>query len=267
MSTGKPISKLVKRAKANKFLFEELVQRDFNQKYKRTILGMGWSILSPLLHLLVMKVVFTQFFGRGKNSLYYTTYLFSGNIMMSFYKEATKNGMSSLFKERKILQKINVPKYLFLLSKNVSALVNFLLTLVVFFVFCFFDGIKFGPHMVLILYPISTLLVMNIGIGMILSALYVFFRDIQYLYEVFMTLLGYLSAIFYHVEDFNNIMVQRAFLLNPVYVMIKYVRLVVIDCTVPSFEYHVLCAFYALFYLGIGVWIYKRYNHEFVYYL
>ncbi|WP_026509849.1 MULTISPECIES: ABC transporter permease [unclassified Butyrivibrio] len=267
MRISNKIKKGIRKAKSYKFLFEELVQRDFNQKYKRTILGMGWSILSPLLHLLVMKIVFTQFFGRGKNSLYYTTYLFSGNIMMSFYKEATKNGMSSLFKERRILQKINVPKYLFLLSKNVSAFVNFMLTLVVFFIFCFFDKIKFGPHMLMILYPISTLLIMNIGIGMILSALYVFFRDIQYLYDVFLTLLGYLSAIFYHVEDFNNVMIQRAFLLNPVYVMIKYVRVVVMECTIPSIEYHVLCAFYALFYLAIGLWIYKRYNHEFVYYL
>lgn len=267
MSISTKIKKKIKRARSYKFLFEELVQRDFNQKYKRTILGMGWSILSPLLHLLVMKVVFTQFFGRGKDSLYYTTYLFSGNIMLSFYKEATKQGMSSLFKERKILQKINVPKYLFLLSKNVSAFVNFLLTLVVFFIFCFFDKIHFGFHMILIIYPISTLLIMNIGIGMILSALYVFFRDIQYLYDVFLTLLGYLSAIFYQVDRFENVMVQRAFLLNPVYVMIKYVRLVVIECTVPSIEYHALCAFYALFYLCIGLWIYKRYNHEFVYYL
>lgn len=262
----KLFKRIITKMKKYKFLFEELVKRDFNEKYKRTILGMAWSILSPLLHLLVMKLVFTQFFGRGANAEFYTTYLFSGNIVMSFYKEATKNGMSSLMKNRAIIQKINVPKYLFVLSKNVSALVNFLLTLVVFFVFCFFDGVKFGPRMILLIYPITMLVIMNIGIGMILSALYVFFRDIQYLYEVFLTLLGYVSAIFYHIETFSE-RVQKIFLLNPVYVMIKYIRIVVIDCKVPSVNYHILCALYALVFITLGCIIYKRYNHEFVYYL
>jgi ABC-2 type transport system permease protein len=167
---------------------------------------------------------------------------------------------------RKIIEKINVPKYLFLASKNVSALVNFGLTLVIFFVFCFFDGIKFGPRMLMLVYPIVLLAIMNVGIGMILSALYVFFRDIQYLYDVFLTLLGYASAIFYHVDGYSQ-NVQRMFLLNPVYVMIKYVRTIVIDCTIPSIEFHLLAAFYALFFLTIGCVIYKKYNMEFIYYL
>ncbi|WP_044928655.1 ABC transporter permease [Butyrivibrio sp. AD3002] len=247
-----------------KFLFEELVKRDFNQKYKRTVLGMAWSILSPLLHLLVMKMVFTRFFGR--NAPHYTTYLFAGNIVMSFFKEATKNGMASLMKNSKIIQKINVPKYLFLLSRNVSALVNFMLTMLVFFLFCIIDKIQFGPRMLLLIYPVICLTIMNVGIGMILSALFVFFRDIQYLYEVFLTLLTYLSAIFYQVSRFPE-KFQPLFLLNPVYVMIKYFRTICIDCIIPSPQYHLLCAFYALFYLAIGAWIYKRYNHEFVYYM
>lgn len=256
--------KIIRKAKSNAFLFEQLVKRDFNQKYKRTVLGMAWSVLSPLLHLLVMKVVFTNFFGRDAE--YYTTYLFSGNIVMAFYKEATKNGMSSLMKNSKIIQKINVPKYLFLLSRNISALVNFGLTLIVYFVFCFFDGIPFGFRFLLLLYPICCLVIMNIGIGMILSALYVFFRDIQYLYEVFLTLLTYLSAIFYQVDRFPA-QYRQLFLLNPVYVNIKYFRTVVIDGIVPSVQFHLLGAFYAIFFLVIGCWMYKKYNHEFVYYL
>lgn len=252
------------KIRKNTFLFEELVKRDFKQKYKRTTLGMAWSVLSPLLTLLVMRLVFTQFFGRDMP--HYTTYLFSGNLVLAYYKESTRGGMNSLMSNAKIFTKINVPKYMFLLSKDVSALVNFGLTLCVYFIFCAFDEITFGPHMLALVFPIACLLVMNIGIGMVLSAFYVFFRDVQYLYDVFLTLLSYLSAIFYEVDQFDPI-VQKLFLFNPVYVYIKYFRTVVIDGGIPSAAYHLLCMFYAALFLGLGCFIYKKYNRQFLYYV
>ena len=256
---------MIQKFKENQFLFEELVKRDFKKKYKRTVLGMFWSMLSPLLNLLVMALVFTQFFGR--NSPHYIIYLFSGNIVMAFYKESTKGGMTSLTGNASIFTKINVPKYLFLFSKNVSALINFGLTIIIYFLFVIFDHVPFHWRFFCLIIPVVCLVVMNIGIGMILSALYVFFRDIEYLYDVFLTLLTYLSAIFYHVENFDSILVQRLFLLNPVYVYIKYFRTIVIDGNIPSLAYHGLCFFYAAFFLGIGCFIYKHYNKRFLYYL
>lgn len=246
------------------FLFSELVKRDFKQKYKRTVLGMGWSVLSPLLTLLVMRLVFTEFFGR--NTPHYTTYLFCGNLVFSYFKESTKGGMNSLMANHKIITKINVPKYLFLMSKNVSSLINFGLTLCVFFIFAAIDHIPFGFRFFALLYPIACLVVFNVGVGLVLSALFVFFRDISYLYDIFTLLLQYLSAIFYQVDRFSP-EIQRVFLLNPVYCYIKYFRLVVIDCTIPSPAYHLLCAFYALSVLSLGLMFYKKYNHQFLYYM
>lgn len=246
------------------FLFGQLVKRDFQKKYKRTALGMVWSVLSPLLTLLVMKLVFTNFFGR--HTPHYTIYLLSGNIVMSYYREATKQGMSSLISNRKIIEKINIPKYLFLFSKNVSALVNFALTIVVYFVFCIFDHIHFGFHMLALIYPILCLVMLNLGVGMILSALYVFFRDIQYLYDVFLMLLQYVSAIFYTIDKFSPSM-QRMFLINPVYDIIKYFRVVVINGNIPSPAFHLLLFGYASIFFIIGCVIYKKYNHQFIYYL
>ncbi len=161
------------------FLFEELVKRDFKKKYKRTVLGMLWSILSPLLTLLVMRLVFMEFFGRSVE--HYTTYIFCGNLIFSYFNESTSQGMTSLMGNAPIFTKVNVPKYLFLLSKNVQALLNFGLTLLVFVVFCFLDKITFTWRVVMLIYPIVLLLLFNIGMGLILSALFVFFRDIQYL--------------------------------------------------------------------------------------
>ena len=164
---------MLEKLKKNRFLFEELVKRDFKQKYKRTVLGMVWSVLSPLLTLFVMKIIFTQFFGRDMP--HYTTYLFSGTLIMAYFRESTRGGMNALMANARIFSKINIPKYFFVLSKNVSALVNFLIIIVVYFFFCVLDNITFGVHTLALAFPIVCLLIFNVGIGMILSAMFVFF--------------------------------------------------------------------------------------------
>lgn len=258
------LNEIVLKVKKNQFLFQELVKRDFKEKYKRTVLGMFWSILSPLLNLLIMRLVFTQFFGASIE--HYTTYLFSGTLVMSYFRESTQGGMGSLLGNAHIFTKVNVPKYMFLLSKNVSALVNFILTIFVYLIFCALDGITFNIRMLALIYPVICLLIMNIGIGLILSALFVFFRDLGYLYEVFLTLLNYVSAVFYTIDDFSA-KIQTLFLCNPVYCYIKYFRTVVIDGNLPSLQYHLLCAGYAILMLAIGAYVYKKYNHKFLYYV
>lgn len=255
---------LFHKLKKNQFMLEELIKRDFKQKYKRTILGMFWSVLNPLLTLLVMRLVFTNFFGRDVP--YYTTYIFAGNLMFSYYREQTSGGMNSLMANASIFTKINVPKYIFLLSKSASAVINFGLTLIVFFAFVIIDGVPFHLSVFAIIYPIIMLTIFNLGVGMILSALFVFFRDIGYLYDIFTLLLMYMSAIFYQVDKFP-VWIQRVFLLNPVYVAIKYVRVVVLDGNLPSLAYHVLLLLYAIIAISLGALIYKKNNHRFLYYV
>ena len=230
---------MFQRLKKHQFLFEELVKRDFNKKYKRTVLGMGWSILSPLLQLLVMAMVFTQFFGR--TTPHYIIYIFCGQVVFSFFSDATKGGMGTIMGNAGIFTKVNVPKYLFLLSRNVQSFINFVLILIVFFLFVAIDGLPFTWKFLCLLYPIICLILFNIGVGMILSALFVFFRDTQYLYDVFTMLLMYMSAIFYTIEDYSYT-TQCLFLLNPVYLFIRYFRKIVIEATVPTVWFHLLMA-------------------------
>ena len=252
------------RFKEHGFLFSELVKRDFKKKYKSTYLGMLWSVLSPLLSLLIMSLVFTNFFGR--NQPHYIIYLFCGNIVFSFFTDSTSGGMGSLLSNAGIFTKINVPKYLFLFSKNVSSLINFGLTFAVFLIFCIIDKITFTWAFTSIIIPIVCLVIFNLGMGLILSALFVFFRDMQYLWSVFTMLLMYMSAIFYTVDSFSPT-VQKLFLLNPVYVYIKYFRSAVIYGEFPSLEMNVLAVGYALLAFGIGAFIYKKFNHRFLYYV
>lgn len=255
---------MLQKLKTHQFLFEELVKRDFKKKYKRTVLGMAWSVLSPLLMLLVMRLVFTRFFGRSME--HYTTYLFCGNLVFSFFSESSTQGMSSLIDNAGIFTKVKVPKYMFLLSKNTQCLINFGLILCVFFLFCALDHITFTWRFVLLVYPIVCETVLCLGLGMILSALFVFFRDIQYLWSIFTQLLMYMSAIFYSIDKYGAA-AQKLFLLNPVYLFIRYFRKIVIDAAVPSVWFHLLMAADALIALGIGCWMYKRNNTKFLYYV
>ena len=255
---------MFRRLKEYQFLLEELTNRDFRKKYKRTVLGVFWSVLSPLLTLFVMQLVFGNFF--GKDMPHYTTYLFAGNLIFSYFRESTTLGMAALMGNADIFSKINIPKYMFVLSSNISSLINFLVTLVVFFLFAAFDGVVFSWRFLILIYPTLCLLVFNIGVGLILSAMFVFFRDTQYLYSVFTLLLMYVSAIFYQVTSFP-IEIQRVFLLNPVYVYIKYFRLVVIENSIPSLAFNLLPLFWAIAAILIGGLIYKKNNQRFMYYV
>ena len=255
---------MLEKIKRYQFLFSELVKRDFTKKYKRTMLGMAWSIFSPLMTLLIMWIVFSNFFGG--NMKHYAVYLFAGQLVFGYFTDSTNLSMNALVNNAGIFTKVNVPKYLFLLSQNVSSLINFGLTLLLFFGFAALDGVTFTWKFLCLLYPIACLVTFNIGMGMILSALYVFFRDMQYLWGVITQLLMWMSAIFYTIEGFSY-KVQMMFLANPIYLYIRYFRKIVLDGVIPSPGFHLLAAAYALAALAIGTFVYRKYNHEFLYYV
>lgn len=256
--------RIIEKMKQHRFLFEELVKRDFTKKYKRTVLGMAWSILGPLMTLGVMALVFTQFFGRDME--HYIIYMFCGNLLFSYFKESTNGGMTALTSNAGIFSKVNVPKYMFLLSRNVSSLINFGINLCILFIFCLVDGVTFTWKFVFLLYPILCLIAFNLGMGLILSALYIMFNDMKYLYDVFTLLLMYLSAIFYSIGAYP-LQKQYLFYLNPVYVYIRYFRKIILEDTIPKLSFHLLAAGYAAAVLIIGAVIYKKKNYKFLYYI
>lgn len=255
---------MIAKLKTYQFLFEELVKRDFKKRYNRTVLGIVWSVLSPLLMLSVMAVIFGNFFGRSIE--HYVIYLFSGQVIFNYFTEATNEGMLALVSNSSIFTKINVPKYLFLFSKNVSAIINFLIILFIYFFFVLLEGISFTWEFVLLIYPIVCLIIINVGIGLILSALYIFFRDIQYLYRIFTQVVMYGSAIFYSIDILPQHL-QALFYCNPIFVCITYFRSIVLYNTVPDLWLHLLLAGYALTLFCIGCWVYKKYNYKFLYYV
>ena len=175
-------------------------------------------------------------------------------------------GMSCLVSNAGIYTKVNVPKYLFLFSQNVSSLINFGLTLVIYFLFVAIDGLPFTWKFLLLLYPICCLVVFNLGLGLILSALQVFFRDMQYLWGIATQMIMWVSAIFYSIDSYSELG-RNLFLLNPIYLYIRYFRKIVIDGAIPSAGFHALAAFDAILVFVLGCCMYKRYNQEFLYYV
>lgn len=255
---------MLQKLKQNQFLFSELVKRDFTKKYKRTILGIAWSIISPLMNLLIMWLVFSHMFGNNVD--HYVVYLFAGQLVFAYFTDSTNLSMGALVNNSAIFSKINIPKYLFLFSQSVSSLINFGLTLIIFFAFVAIDDIPFTWEFLLLLFPIACMTLFNLGLGLILSALFIFFRDMQYLWGIVTQLVMWMSAIFYTIDSFNY-MAQCLFLLNPIYLYIRYFRKIVIDGIIPTPQFHLLALAYALTSFGVGAYMYKKYNHEFLYYV
>lgn len=246
------------------FLFSQLVKRDFTSKYKRTALGLVWSILDPILRTLVMYLVFTQFFGN--DTPHFIVYIFVGQLVFSFFSNGTTAGMQSLMGNAGLISKVRVPKYLFLLSRNVATVLEFATSLLVLFIFIAIEGIAFSPRWLLLVYPIITLLLTNIGIGLTLSALFVFFKDIGYLYSIMLQLLMFMSAIFWPVSNLS-IEMQRLLMINPVFSHIQYFRLVLLYGQTPTAMVHMVLLFYPIVCIGFGMFMYKKFSHRFVYYM
>jgi len=256
---------ILEKIKKYRFVFSELVKRDFKKRYKRSVLGVLWSMLAPLFQLMVMTFVFKRVFGRRME--HYTIYLFAGQLVFSYFKEATNTGMSSILSNSGIITKVNTPKYLFLISKIMAASINFLLTLLLFFLFATADHVRLTWKVITLIYPIVCLFLFIIGVGLILSALFVFFKDIQYLYDIFTLALMYFTPIFYEASIFEGSIALKLLNLNPLYLYIDYIRQVVLHQQIPSILFHFMCLLYALIFLRVGMRMYKKYNYMFLYYL
>lgn len=245
------------------YLYTQLVKRDFNKKYKRSVLGIFWSVLSPLLTFLVMVMVFTHFFGR--TTPHYNVYLFTGQIVFGYFTEATNGGMNSFISGAGLFSKLRVPKLIFIATSNSLAFINFSLTFLVLLLFIITDGLL-SWHLFLLIYPLVCMSLFNIGVGLILGTMFVFFKDIQYLYSVLTRLLMYVSAIFYSISTYPE-ETQKLFYLNPIYVYIAYFREIIIDHSIPTIFIHFLCGFYSVLVLLLGLITYRHFNKKFIYYV
>ena len=257
-----------------------LVQRDVKLKYRRSVLGYLWSILNPLLSMLVMSVVFTRIFKRSIEN--YPVYLICGNILFAFMRDASTQALNSVLGNASLIKKANVPKYIFTLSKVSSCLVNFVLSLGALLIVMIATGVQFRWNNLLIVIPILELYVFCVGLGLFLAAATVFFRDIRNIWNVVTLAWMYLTPIFYSLETFYNKEESNAYLaadllgllirrFNPMYMYIQQFRCFILQYSpvweVPSTELIWRGALAAVIMLLVGGFVFDRTKEKFILYI
>lgn len=249
-----------------RFLLYNLVGRDFKLKYRRSVLGVLWSVLNPLLMSIVMVVVFSSVFDRGGSVVNFPVYLMMGQLMFNFFNDSTTSSMASILQASALLKKVYLPKYIFPLEKVCFSLVNTIFSFVALIIVMVFTGAKLYATTILIVYPLLTMFVFNLGVGLILSAMAVFFRDIMHLWSVFTTALMYFSAIFYDISIFTPLL-QKLIHYNPVYWYITTFRQVALYGQVPTVQMLLACAGFAVAALLAGLIVFRKNQDKFVLYM
>lgn len=286
----------IKNLKKYKNLLVELVRKNIKLQYRGSILGLFWTCLQPLLTMVVLSFVFSMIF--GKNSVAnYPVYLLTGRLLFDFYSGSTKKAMRSIRGNASIIKKVYVPKYAYPFSNIVSTFITFAISLIdLVVVIAFFNifipgkAIYITPCVLLAIIPIIVLAVLSTGVGFILATLQVFFRDIEYLYDVFCLLLFYMTPIVYTVDRLKLGAASVVLKANPLYGIItafracvtgqtglagqkgleatygpghltKAFHLAINTMTSWTFVYAVIFAFVAL---GIGILVFKKKQDKFI---
>ena len=246
------------------FLISQLVIRDFKSKYKRSILGVFWSFLNPLLTMTVQFLVFSTFFKADTQN--YPVYLLSGVVCFSFFNECTTMCLSSISGNARLITKVYIPKYIFPLSRTISSSINLGISLIPLLLACLVLGVHLKPQAMLFFYFLACLIVFSLGIGLFLSALMVFFRDIQFLWSVLTQIWMYATPIFYPAEIIPE---KYKFIVrfNPLYHFIGNARTCLINGVSPEPRAYIFCFLFAFISIMIGAFTFKKTQDKFALYL
>lgn len=267
----------VKMFKKYKNLLGELTRKNVKLKYRNSWLGIFWSFLQPLLNMIVLSVVFGSIFGRhNKNIVCYPVWLFSGRLLYEFFSTATKQAMTSFRRNAAIIKKVYVPKYMYPLSSVLSCFVNFSISMLCYIcVWIFFKltglsgghGLHITWYFLLCIVPMVILLIFSTGLGLILSVLEVYFRDIEYIYSVFITLVMYLVPILYPIQTIKNKYLLYVIKINPLYSMIEMFRQSILYGHMLSWKMLVYALVSAILVLTIGIIFFNWKSDDIVYHL
>lgn len=248
-----------------KELLRQLVIKDIKLKYRRSYLGYVWSILNPLLMMTVLVIVFSQLFRFDIPN--FAVYLLSGQVLFSFLSEATTMAVSSIVSNAPLLKKTYVPKYIFTVSKVTSSLVNLLFSLIALVLVMIFTQVSVTWHILWVPVILLEIYIFSLGISLILAATAVFFRDIQYLWGVFISIWMYLTPIIYPVSIISEEYRWWYDNLNPMYGYVTQFRDVVLNGNPLPLEWLTQGLIVAFTFLFIGYWMFKRKQNQFILYI
>ena len=257
----KHLKSMIEEFKRYRFLLSELVKRGIVLKYRRSYLGMAWTLLEPLLNMIVLTFVFGTLFGNSDKT--YPVYILSGRLLYSCFSQSTKNALRSIRTNRAMINKVYVPKYMYPLSSVMYSYVIFLFSLIVLAIVSLVLGLWPTWHILTIWIPLLLLGLLSLGVGMILATMGVYFRDMEYLWDVALTLLMYMCAIFYYPDRFMSKGLGWVLELNPLYCIITMFR----DCLYGkpmNMMYLAYAGIWCVASIAIGTAIFNKKQNEFV---
>ena len=259
--------------KKYRFLLSQLVMRDFKIKYKRSVLGILWSVLYPLLMMMVMAIVFSNMFRFSMEGTNYLVYLMSGLVIFNYFSEATNNAMTSITGNSTLINKVYIPKYIFPIAKCIFVAINFVLSLIPLFLIVFFsgnaaEGTKCYINIYYLLLPFIYLcmFMFTVGVGYILSTIAVFLRDMIYIWCIIHTILNYFTPLFYSLSILPE-WLQKIFIFNPLYQFINATRDILLFSRMPTWTNLLGCFLSGTVVLLIGLFVFKKKQNKFIYYL
>ena len=260
------MNNLIYNFRKYKFLMSQLVIRDFKVKYKRSVLGVLWSLLYPVLTMAVMALVFTNVFKFSTPGVNYLVYLMSGLVLFNYFSEASNLAMSSVVANFSLINKVYMPKYIFPLTKCLFVGINFLLTLIPLYAIIFLTGTGVNIYHLLLPYVFVCLFLFTVGMGFVLSTISVFMRDMFYIYGVIITLWTYLTPIMYDVSIIPQ-KFQIFMKLNPMYWFLDFARQIILYNQCPGLHNFIYCAIFGVGFLFLGIWIFRKNQDKFIYYV
>lgn len=262
---------IIESFKKYSFLLQQLISRDFKVKYKRSVLGVLWSLLYPILMMAVMSIVFSNVFKFSVPGVNYLVYLMVGLTFFNYFSEASNLAMSTIVANFSLINKVYMPKYIFPLSKCLFVGINFLLTLIPLYAVILLSGSgETKCHLtwlhLLLPYSYLCLLLFTIGVGFILSTISVFLRDMFYIYGICLTILQYFTPIMYDMSMLSP-WIQNVLKLNPLYHYITFARTIILFDQMPSVTTFLICGISSVVVLILGSIIFKKNQDKFIYYM
>lgn len=251
--------------KKYRFLLVELVKKDIKLKYRRSYLGILWTLLEPILTTVVLTLVFSRVLGKGDIS--YPVFVLTGRLLYGFFSKSTRASMSSIRRNSGMIKKVYVPKYIYPFSTVLSNFIIFLISLIVLFGAMILFNVKPTIHIFKGIIPIILLLVLSLGVGLILSTLAVFFRDLEYLWGVALMLIMYTSAVFYDAESLGLGRKAQIFRLNPLFDIILNFRNAVLYGKPFDMEALIISAVISFGSLIIGIVLFYKQQDKFILYI
>ena len=248
-----------------RYLFQQLVSKDIKLKYRRSFLGYLWSILNPLFTMLVMILVFSHMFRFDIEN--YPVYLIVGQTLFNFLNEATTISIYSITGNAALIKKVYVPKSIFTISKVSSSMVNFLFSFFAMILVFFFCGIQWNLNFLFIPLILLQIYLFCMGISLFLAQISVFFRDIQYIYNVLLTAWMYLTPIFYPITSLPLPLQNGIITWNPMYAYITQFRMIVLEGVFPEGSLIIKVSIVAILTLFIGFWSFLKSQDRFILYI